>query len=667
MSNVSFAFRGNDRVREAIHAVFLYHAIRAGLDMAIVNAGVIPQYDDIDPELLERVEDVVLNRRPDATDRLLEIAPRYAGGAAVTRTGDDLSWRELPVNERLTHALVEGLDAYIAQDTEEARLLAARPLDVIEGPLMAGMNIVGDRFGAGRMFLPQVVKSARVMKKAVAVLIPYLEAERSAAGGRAGTIVMATVKGDVHDIGKNIVGVVLGCNDYEVIDLGVMVPVSRILETAREVGADLIGLSGLITPSLDEMVHVAATMEREGMTTPLLIGGATTSRVHTAVKIAPGYSHPVVHVADASRAVGVAGALLDPTRRDAFNATVRDEYETVRREREGRAGREKRLSLEAARANRPTVDWSMTPPRPSFLGVRSFERYPLPELVDRIDWGPFFTTWELRGSFPAILSDPVVGPHARELYDDARRLLARIVDEGLLEARAVVGFWPANATPDDDVVLWADESRTAELARIHGSAPADGQGRRAAEPVRGRLRGPDRRPGLRRRLRGHHGPRGRRPRPWLRGRPRRLQRDHGQGPRGPPGRGVRGAAARAGAARALGLCARRGAVQRRSRRRALPGHPAGTRLSGHAGPPRQAGAVLRAGAEARAGITLTESMAMLPAASVSGLYLWHPEARYFGVGRMGADQLEDYARRAGMPVDEAARWLGPNLADDARG
>ncbi len=589
----------------------------------------------------------------------------------MTRTGDDLSWRELPVEERLTHALVEGLDAFIAQDTEEARLLAARPLDVIEGPLMAGMNIVGDRFGAGRMFLPQVVKSARVMKKAVAVLIPYLEAERSAAGSgrqRAGTIVMATVKGDVHDIGKNIVGVVLGCNDYEVIDLGVMVPASRILETAREVGADLIGLSGLITPSLDEMVHIAATMEREGMTTPLLIGGATTSRVHTAVRIAPGYSHPVIHVADASRAVGVAGALLDPGRREAFAAGVRDEYEAARREREGRAGREQRLSLAAARANRPAVDWSMTPPRPSFLGVRAFERYPLPELVDRIDWGPFFATWELRGAFPAILSDPVVGPHARELYDDARQLLARIVDEDLLEARAVVGFWPANATPDDDIVLWADEARSTELRPDPRVAPADGEGGRAAEPVRDRLRGPDRRPGLRRGLRGHRRPRGRWAGARVRGRPRRLQRDHGQGPRGPPGRGLRRAPPRAGASRAVGLCARRGALQRRARRRAVPGHPAGPRLSRPRRTTSPSGCCSPCwGPRQRAGMHLTESMAMLPSASVSGLYLWHPEARYFGVGRMGADQLEDYARRAGMPVAEAARWLGPNLADDARG
>src|SRR4051794_18404728 len=458
VSNVSFAFRGNDRVREAIHAVFLYHAIRAGMDMGIVNAGVIPQYDDIDAELLERVEDVVLNRRPDATDRLLEIAPRYAGGAAIERTGDDLSWRELPVTERLTHALVEGLDAFIVEDTEEARLATARPLDVIEGPLMAGMNIVGDRFGSGRMFLPQVVKSARVMKKAVAHLIPYLEAQREGTGKRSGTVVMATVKGDVHDIGKNIVGVVLGCNDYEVIDLGVMVPAARILEKARELDADLIGLSGLITPSLDEMVHVASEMEREGFTTPLLIGGATTSRAHTAVKIDPAYSGPVVHVLDASRAVGVAGALVDPQRSGPYAANVVEEYEALRVDRAGRRAAEARVTLREARENRLIVDLDVPVPSPSFLGLRSFDAYPLDELVERIDWTPFFQTWELRGRFPAILDDPKVGRAASDLYRDARSLLDRILAERLLEARAVVGFWPANAR-GDDIVLWTTPER----------------------------------------------------------------------------------------------------------------------------------------------------------------------------------------------------------------
>ncbi len=666
VSNVSFAFRGNDRVREAIHAVFLYHAIRAGLDMAIVNAGVIPQYDDIEPDLLERVEDVVLNRRPDATDRLLEIAPRYAGGAALERTGDDLAWRDLPVGERLTYALVEGIDAWIAADTEEARLAATRPLDVIEGPLMAGMNIVGDRFGAGRMFLPQVVKSARVMKKAVAVLVPYLEAERAGTGGRAGTIVMATVKGDVHDIGKNIVGVVLGCNDYEVIDLGVMVPASRILDTAREVGADLIGLSGLITPSLDEMAHIAATMEREGMTTPLLIGGATTSRVHTAVKIAPAYSQAVVHVVDASRAVGVAGQLLDPGSRAAFAASVRDDYEAVRREREGRAGREQRLSIAEARANRPVVDWSSTPPRPSFLGVRAFERYPLAELVDRIDWGPLFTTWELRGAFPAILDDPVVGGAARDLYADARGLLARIVDEGLLEARAVVGFWPANATPEDDIVLWSDETRSVELARIHAlrqqMAKAGGRSNLSVADYVGPADITDF-VGAFAVTTGH----------GLEDLVRDFEAAHDD---------YSSIMAKALADRLAEAFAER--MHERVRRE-LWGYAAEEALSNDdliaeryqgirpapgypATPDHLAKRVLFQvlGAEAAAGMQLTESMAMLPAASVSGLYLWHPEARYFGIGRMGADQLEDYARRSGLPRDVAARWLAQNLADDVR-
>jgi 5-methyltetrahydrofolate--homocysteine methyltransferase len=665
VSNVSFAFRGNDRVREAIHAVFLYHAIRAGLDMAIVNAGVIPQYDDIGPELKERVEDVVLNRRPDATDRLLDIAPRYAGGAAVERAGEDLTWRSLPVGERLTHALVEGIDAWIVEDTEEARVATARPLDVIEGPLMAGMNIVGDRFGSGRMFLPQVVKSARVMKKAVAHLVPYLEAQREGTGKRAGTIVMATVKGDVHDIGKNIVGVVLGCNDYEVIDLGVMVPAARILDAAREADADIIGLSGLITPSLDEMVHVASLMEREGMTTPLLIGGATTSRVHTAVKIAPSYSRPVVHVADASRAVGVAGALVDHAARDGYAQSIREEYETVRRERAGRETREQRLSIADARANRPRVDWSMTPPRPSFLGVRSFDDYPLDELVGRVDWTPFFATWELRGAYPAILDDPRVGAAARDLHRDALALLERIASEKLLRASAVVGFWPANATPDDDIVLYADDQRISEAGRLHA--------------IRQQMAKPDGRPNVS--VADFVGPPG--------------VEDFVGAFAVTAGHGVEelvrafeaanddysAILAKALADRLAEALAER--MHERVRRelwgyaadealtnddliaeryqgiRPAPGYPAT--------PDHTAKETLfrLLDAEAEAGIHLTESMAMLPAASVSGIYLWHPESHYFGIGRMGRDQLADYAARAGMPEEDAARWLAPNLAADA--
>ncbi|MHB8891030.1 MAG: methionine synthase [Candidatus Limnocylindrales bacterium] len=667
VSNVSFSFRGNDRVREAIHAVFLYHAIRAGLDMAIVNAGVIPQYDDIDPELLERVEDVVLNRRPDATDRLLEIAPKYAGGAAVTRNADDLSWRELPVTERLTHALVEGIDAWIADDTEEARLAAAQPLDVIEGPLMAGMNIVGDRFGAGKMFLPQVVKSARVMKKAVAVLVPYLEAGREGSGKRAGTIVMATVKGDVHDIGKSIVGVVLGCNDYEVIDLGVMVPAARILEAAREVNADIIGLSGLITPSLDEMAHVAALMEREGITTPLMIGGATTSRVHTAVKIAPNRSAPVIHVADASRAVAVAGALIDKGGRDAYAAGIRAEYEAVRIERENRQARETRVTIAAARANRLVLDWTAAPPRPSFLGARTLADYPLPELVERIDWTPFFGTWELRGAYPAILDDPRVGPHARELHDDAVALLRRIVDEGLLRASAVVGFWPANAMPDDDIVLWADESRTVEAGRLHAlrqqMAKADGRPNVSVADFVGPAGVADyigafavtTGLGLDVLVRGFEA----------------ADDDYAS------------IMAKALADRLAEAFAER--LHERVRRE-LWGYAAGETLTnediiaeryqgirpapGYPATPDHTtkGTLFRLlEVEERAGIHLTESFAMLPAAAVSGLYLWHPGSHYFGIGRIGRDQLADYARRAGMSLDEAARWLGPNLADEPAG
>jgi 5-methyltetrahydrofolate--homocysteine methyltransferase len=669
VSNVSFAFRGNDRVREAIHAVFLYHAIRAGLDMAIVNAGVLPVYDDIDPELRERVEDVVLDRRPDATERLLEIAVRYAAQGGMERAAEDLAWRELPVEERLTHALVEGIDTWIAEDTEEARLRAGRPLDVIEGPLMAGMNVVGDLFGAGRMFLPQVVKSARVMKKAVAVLVPYLEAERAGTGRRAGTIVTATVKGDVHDIGKNIVGVVLGCNDYEVVDLGVMVPAARILERAREIGADLVGLSGLITPSLDEMVHVASEMERQGFTIPLLVGGATTSRAHTALRIEPAYSGPVVHVADASRAVGVARALLDPAGREAFAAAIRAEYEAIRRERGERRGAEQRLSLADARANRLRLDWSaVIPPRPAFLGVRTFAAYPLGELAERIDWGPFFAAWELRGAFPAILDDPTVGAAARDLHRDALALLDRIVAEGSLRADAVVGFWPANAV-GDDIVAWRDEARDEPLATFRTLrqqvAKRDGRPNLAlADFVAPRETGVADYVGAFAVTTGH----------GLEELVARFEAAHDD---------YSAILAKALADRLAEAFAER--LHERVRRelwgyapgealsnadliaeryqgiRPAPGYPACPDHSEK----RTLFDVLRA--EERAGIRLTESWAMRPGASVAGYYFWHPASAYFGVGRIGRDQLEDYARRAGIPVAEAARILRPNLADDAAG
>ena len=672
VSNVSFAFRGNDPVREAIHSVFLYHAIRAGLDMAIVNAGVLPVYDDIEPELRERVEDVVLNRRPDATERLLEIATRYAGEAGMERAAEDLAWRERPVNERLTHALVEGIDAWIVEDTEEARLAADRPLEVIEGPLMAGMNVVGDLFGAGRMFLPQVVKSARVMKKAVAHLIPYLEEEREGTGARrAGTIVTATVKGDVHDIGKNIVGVVLGCNDYEVVDLGVMVPAARILEKAQELDADLIGLSGLITPSLDEMIHVASEMERLGMTTPLLIGGATTSRTHTAVKIAPAYSGPVVHVLDASRAVGVAGNLVDAERRPGFAATIHDEYEQVRRERAGRQAKEKRLTIEAARANRVPIDWSeVTPPRPSFLGVRTFERYPLAELVERIDWTPFFATWELRGPLPRDPRPP-----------EARSGGARPAPRRAGVARPDRARRPAAGERRRRVLAGEHRGRRRYrgVARrrpppppghVPDAAAADGEAGRPSERCAGRLRGPDggRRGGLRRGVRRHG-------RPWPR-RPGSLVAEFEAA-----NDDYSAILAKALADRLAEAFAER--LHEQVRRelwgyapdealsnddliaeryqgiRPAPGYPA---CPDHT----EKGTIFELlEAEQRAGIQLTESYAMLPGASVSGYYLWNPASHYFGLGRIGQDQLVDYARRKGIALDVAARWLAPNLADEA--
>jgi 5-methyltetrahydrofolate--homocysteine methyltransferase len=672
VSNVSFAFRGNDRVREAIHSVFLYHAIRAGLDMAIVNAGVLPVYDDIDPELRERVEDVVLNRRPDGTERLLEIAVRFAGEAGMERAPEDLAWRDRPVGERLTHALVEGIDTWVVEDTEEARQAAARTLDVIEGPLMDGMNVVGDLFGAGRMFLPQVVKSARVMKKAVAHLIPYLEAEREGTGvHRAGLIVTATVKGDVHDIGKNIVGVVLGCNDYEVVDLGVMVPAARILEKAQELGADLIGLSGLITPSLDEMVHVASEMERLGMTTPLLIGGATTSRTHTAVKIAPAYSGPVVHVLDASRAVGVAGSLVDAGRRDAYATVVRDEYEIVRRERGDRRAKERRLGIEAARSNRLPIDWTRaTPPRPTFLGVRTFEHYPLAELAERIDWTPFFATWELRGAYPAILSDRKVGPAARDLHRDGLAMLDRLVADDRLRANAVVGFWPANAVDADDIAVWRDESRTERLTtfrtlRQQMEKPAGRPNVALADFVAPLETG----------LKDYVGA---------------FAVTAGHGLDGPDGLVAEFEAAHddysAILAKALADRLAEAFAERLHERvrRELWGYAPGEDLSnedliaeryqgirpapGYPACPdhTEKGTLFEVlEAEPRTGIRLTESYAMFPGASVSGYYLSHPESHYFGVGRIGRDQLEDYARRKGIEVAEAERWLGPNLADDA--
>ena len=668
VSNVSFSFRGNDPVREAIHSVFLYHAIAAGMDMGIVNAGQLAIYDDLDPDLRELAEDVVLARRPDATERLLAVADRYAAERGVGGGGGDAeAWRSLPVAARLSHALVEGIDAFIVDDTEEARLEAGRPIEVIEGPLMAGMNVVGDLFGAGKMFLPQVVKSARVMKKAVAHLVPFIEAERGPGGPRsAGRIVMATVKGDVHDIGKSIVGVVLGCNDFEIVDLGVMVPAERILETARQLEADAIGLSGLITPSLEEMRFVASEMEREGFEIPLLIGGATTSRTHTAVKIEPNYHGPVVHVLDASRAVGVATALVDPARRDGFAAGIREDYETLRRERGDRQERELRHPIAEARRNRYAIDWTeVVPPRPTYTGVRTFDDHPLDDLVARIDWTPFFATWELKGHYPEILDDARLGAAARPLFDDARALLDRIVAGRLLTARGAVGFWPAN-TVGDDIELYADESRAERNGVIH--------------TLRQQMVKPPGRPNLA--LADFTAPR------------ETGFADHVGGFVVTTGHGLdvlvdefetahddySAIIAKALADRLAEAFAERLhelvrrelwgyapdealpndalIAERYQGIRPAPGYPA---CPDHT----EKGPLFELlGAEARTGVRLTESFAMYPGAAVSGYYFWHPEAHYFGLGRIGRDQLEDYARRKGLAVDVMARWLAPNLADD---
>ena len=574
----------------------------------------------------------------------------------------------MPVGERLTHALVEGIDTFVVEDTEEARQAANRPIEVIEGPLMDGMNVVGDLFGAGKMFLPQVVKSARVMKKAVAHLVPFIEAQREPGASRSnGRIVMATVKGDVHDIGKNIVGVVLACNNYEVIDLGVMVPAGRILETARETGADLIGLSGLITPSLEEMRHFATEMEREGLDLPLLIGGATTSRTHTAVKIEPGYRGPVIHVADASRAVGVVGALMDKDRRAAYAAGVRDEYEALRVERGARQEKVARHPIAEARRHRLVIDWAgVVPPRPSFLGVRTIEDQPLAELVERIDWTPFFATWELNGLYPGILSDSRIGEAARSLHVDALTLLDRIVREGLLQARAAVGFWPANSL-GDDIELYTDEERRGSVGTIHTLRQ-----QMVKPPGRPNLAMADftapRETGLIDYVGGFAVTAGHR----LDGLVAGFEAAHDDYS-AIMARALADRLAEAFAERLhevvrrelwgyagseAGLSNEDLIAERYQGIRPAPGYPA---CPDHT----EKGLLFELlDAEARAGIRLTESFAMLPAASVSGYYFWHPGAAYFGLGRIGSDQLADYAHRKGMPLDVMARWLSPNLADD---
>ena len=672
VSNLSFAFRGNEKVREAMHSVFLYHAIRAGMDMGIVNAGQLALYDDIDPELRELVEDVILNRRADATDRLLEAAEKYRGEGAQKRELD-LSWREKPVEERLTHALVHGIGTYIEQDTEEARAKAERPLHVIEGPLMAGMSVVGDLFGSGKMFLPQVVKSARVMKQAVAYLMPFMEKEKEeqglAQGEPAGRIVLATVKGDVHDIGKNIVGVVLQCNNYEVIDLGVMVPAQKILDTAKERKVDIIGLSGLITPSLDEMCHVAAEMEREGFDLPLLIGGATTSRVHTAVKISPNYHRSqAIYVTDASRAVGVVSSLMSKEERPKVITRVREDYARMA-ETHARGRAEKaRTSIADARVNRLKLDWqTYAPPKPTFLGTHSFRGYDLAELARYIDWTPFFQAWELKGAYPRILQDDKYGEAARHLFDDARAMLKQLVEEKWLKANAVVGFWPANSV-GDDIEIYADESRTRKIATLHTLRQ-----QMAREGDKANLALADfvapKESGIADYIGGFAVTAGIGEEDMAR-RFERANDDYSKIM-------VKALADRLAEAFAEAL--------HEKVRHELWAYAPGEKLSNEQliaedyagirpapGYPAQPDHTEKRtlfkllDAEKATGLKLTESCAMWPAAAVSGLYFSHPDSRYFGVGKIGRDQVQDYAARKGWSLDEAERWLAPILNYDPK-
>jgi 5-methyltetrahydrofolate--homocysteine methyltransferase len=665
ISNVSFSFRGNNPVREAIHAVFLYHAIKAGLTMGIVNAGQLAVYDEIEEDLREAVEDVVLNRRPDSTERLLTLAEKYRDRGDAVSDEKDQEWRGWRVEKRLEHALVKGIAEFVEEDTEEARLQARRPLDVIEGPLMDGMNIVGDLFGSGKMFLPQVVKSARVMKKAVAYLIPFIEEEKGDEARKSnGTVVMATVKGDVHDIGKNIVGVVLQCNNFEVIDLGVMVPSAKILQTAREKGADAIGLSGLITPSLDEMIHNAKELQREGFDIPLLIGGATTSQTHTAVKIAPGYEQPVIHVKDASRAVGVVQNLASEDRRSAYAEQIAADYEQVRKKHERRRSKTKLTSLERARVNRTEIDWEgYTPPKPAVSGVQTFDDYALQEIRPYIDWTPFFHSWQLKGSHPRIFDDPEKGPEARQLFADAQGLLDRIIAEKWLTARAVFGIFPANALEDDSIELYTNESREEALACLHflrqqKQKPPGRPNRSLADFVAPRSTGLEDHVGLFAVTAGLGADEA----------ALRFERDNDDY----NAIMVKALADRLAEAYAELLHRRvrtefwgyapheeldNGALIREeySGIRPAPGYPACPEHTEK----RTLWRLLDV--ENNAGITLTESCAMSPGAAVSGYYFSHPDSAYFGVAEIGRDQSRDYAARKGWSLREAEKWLSSNL------
>jgi len=667
VSNVSFSFRGNNPVREAIHAVFLYHAIKNGMDMGIVNAGQLAIYEDIPKELRERVEDVVLNRRDDATERLLEIADDYRGDGKAAKQADNLEWREWDVNKRLEHALVKGITDFIEEDTEAARQAAEKSLQVIEGPLMDGMNVVGDLFGAGKMFLPQVVKSARVMKKAVAYLLPYMDAEKGDGARSNGRILMATVKGDVHDIGKNIVGVVLQCNSYEVIDLGVMVPAETILKTAREKDVDIIGLSGLITPSLDEMVHLGKEMERQGFELPLLIGGATTSQIHTSVKIDPQYRGAVVYVADASRAVGVASTLLSEDRRKAYIAETKEKYRQLREQRAGQQQDRKLASLVEARANKFPTDWqNYQPAKPVFLGIRVFDDYPLAELVNLIDWSPFFKAWELAGKFPRILEDEVVGEEARRLFDDARAMLEKVVSEKWLSARAVIGFFAANTINDDDIELYSDETRANRQTVFHFLRQQMNRRNQAPNHCLADFIAPAN-SGINDYLGTFAVTAG----IGIEEKVAEFEADHDD---------YSSILLKALADRLAEAFAER--MHERVRKefwayaaaenlgndelikeeyrgiRPAPGYPAC--------PDHTEKGILWELIDpvTHAGMTITESFAMLPTASVSGFYFSHPEARYFGTGKIARDQVEDYAARKGIIIEEVERWLAPVLGYD---
>ncbi|MDT8452237.1 MAG: methionine synthase [Gammaproteobacteria bacterium] len=667
VSNVSFSFRGNNLVREAIHSVFLYHAIQAGMDMGIVNAGQLAIYDDLPAELREAVEDVILNKNAEATENMLAMAAKYSGDGLVAISSQDMSWRELPVNERLSHALVKGITEFILEDTEAARLQAEYPLQVIEGPLMNGMNVVGDLFGDGKMFLPQVVKSARVMKQAVAYLLPFIEAEKGGAISSNGKILMATVKGDVHDIGKNIVGVVLQCNNYEVIDIGVMVPAETILAEAEKHNVDVIGLSGLITPSLDEMAYMASEMERLGMALPLMIGGATTSRIHTAVKIAPKYSNAVVYVPDASRAVGVVGELLSAERAPKYIQDIKDEYENMRLKRSQRQSSKKGWSLQQARDNQFSFDWDQyTPPKPNFLGLKAFDDYPMEKLVDYIDWTPFFQAWELSGKYPQILENETVGEEATKLFADARAMLKQIIDENWLQARAVIGFFPANSV-GDDIEVYADDERSEVQTVLHH--------------LRQQMAKSPERPNWC--LSDFVAPKESGKQDYIGAfavttgigideHVKRFEEQHDD---------YNSILLKALADRLAEAFAEH--LHERVRKefwgyasdesltnndliaenyqgiRPAPGYPA---CPDHT-EKQTLWSLIQP--DVNAGISITESFAMMPTAAVSGWYFSHPEARYFGMGRIQRDQVDDYAKRKNDSVKVTERWLAPVLDYDA--